>query len=464
MTAAVSRPSPLKELLHRLRFDLAFFHWLKRYLPRGLYGRALLILVTPVILAQSVATYVFYERHWQTVTNRLTYAMAGEIGALADRAEQTDPQQMVKTSKKILFENLDIELSYHPGETLTHYLARGDYQTLLARQLRAALDEKVGKPYALDLRHSQDWIAVFIQLKGGVLGVVFPERRIYTPTATIFVLWMIGSSVLLSLIAILFMRNQIRPIRRLADAAERIGKGLDVPNFKAEGAREVRQAAVNLIVMRDRVRRQMAQRTAMLNGVSHDLRTPLTRMKLQLALMRETPEIAELKTDVQDMTNMVEAYLAFARGEDTEEAVAVDLENLLEDVAATARRMHEGSRIHLETSNSITLRLRPHSIGRALGNLVGNAARYAGEVWISIQGGQKFVDILIDDNGPGIPASRREEVFRPFTRLEDSRNPETGGVGLGLTIARDIALNHGGTVLLEDSPHGGLRVVFRLPL
>ncbi|HVY12946.1 MAG TPA: ATP-binding protein, partial [Alphaproteobacteria bacterium] len=411
----------------------------------------------------AVATYVFYDRHWQTVTNRLTYALAGEVGAITARMEEGDPEQVLKTAHDILQENLDFNINYHPGKNLSTYLARGDYSTALARLLRRALNEKVKKPYALDLRHAHEWIAVHVQLPNGVLSVLFPERRIYTPTATIFVIWMVGSSGLLSLIAILFMRNQIRPIRRLADAAERIGKGLDVPQFRPEGAREVRQAAINLIIMRDRLRRQIAQRTAMLNGVSHDLRTPLTRMKLQLALMPQTPEIEELKADVQDMTNMVEAYLAFARGDDTEEAVAVDLESLLEDVAATARRSHENVPIHVQ-AEPLTLRLRPQAARRALGNLIGNAARYGGEVWISTQRGQKFTDVIIDDNGPGIPASQREDVFRPFTRLEDSRNPETGGVGLGLTIARDIAHHHGGNILLEDSPRGGLRVIFRLPM
>jgi two-component system osmolarity sensor histidine kinase EnvZ len=366
-----------KELLQRLRFDLAFFHWVKRYLPRGLYGRALLILVLPVLIAQGMATYVFYERHWQTVTNRLTYAIAGEIAVLAAQFDQGDPKLILDKSYTTLDRYLDLDVSFHPGDNLNRYLARGDYTTLLARMLRRGLDERVERPYALDLRHSQEIIAVHVQLKKGVMSVAFPERRVYTPTATIFVFWMIGSSALLSLIAILFMRNQIRPIRRLGQAAEAMGKGLDVPHFKPEGAREVRQAAINLMIMRDRLRRQVAQRTAMLNGVSHDLRTPLTRMKLQLALMPQTPEIAELKADVEDMTGMVEAYLAFARGDDTEEAVPVFLDNLLEETVATARRMHSRTPIHLEGAENVTLKLRPLALSRALGNLIGNGARYA---------------------------------------------------------------------------------------
>ncbi len=464
MNKATAKPFRLAELFRRLRFDLAFFHWLKHYLPRGLYGRALLILVTPVILAQAVATYVFYERHWQTVTNRLTHALAGEIGVAATRMSEGDPAQMAESLRAALAQKLDIDILYDPGKTLAGYPARGDYTTLLARMLHKGLDEKLERPYSLDLRHAREWIAVHVQLEPGVMTIIFPERRVYTPTATIFVIWMIGSSALLSLIAILFMRKQIRPIRRLADAAERIGRGEDVPHFRPEGAREVRQAAVNLIIMRDRLRRQIAQRTGMLNGVSHDLRTPLTRMKLQLALMPETAEIAGLKADVRDMTEMIEAYLSFARGEDPEDVAPTRLSVLLEAAVDSARRLHPSVPFYLEKGGDAVIRLRPKAMGRALGNVIGNAARYGNSVWISVRPGQKFIDIIVDDDGPGVPPEKREDVFRPFMRLEESRNLETGGVGLGMTIARDILRHHGGDALLENSPRGGLRVVFHLPL
>jgi len=326
-----------------------------------------------------------------------------------------------------------------------------------------ALAEKLGeRPFSLDLRYEKEWIAVYVQLNAGVLAVHVPERRVYTPTADIFIVWMLGSSVLLSAVAILFLRNQIRPILRLADAAEQMGKGMDVPDFRPEGAHEVRQAAVNLLVMRDRLKRQVQQRTAMLNGVSHDLRTPLTRMKLQLALMPEAEDISELKADVAEMTAMVESYLAFARGEDRTVPESVDTEMLLNDIASAARRADIP--ITLAAQTHAVLRLRPQAIKRAINNLISNAARYGKAVWLSTRRDEKYYDVLVDDNGPGIPAAMYEEVFKPFTRLESSRNPETGGVGLGLTIARDIAHMHGGEILLGQSPQGGLRAILRLPL
>jgi two-component system osmolarity sensor histidine kinase EnvZ len=456
------KKTPLKDLLRRLRVDVAFFHWLKRYLPRGLYGRALLILVVPVILAQAVATYVFYERHWQIVTNRLAFALAGEVAVITEKMEGGDPEKIIREIGNVSERNLYLSLSYQPGRTIGDYPMRGNYSSILGRMLLKALDEKVVRPYALDLRYDKEWIAIHVGLPKGVLTVISPERRVYTPTAGIFIIWMIGTSILLSLIAILFLRNQIRPISRLAMAAERIGKGQDTPGFKPEGAREVRQAAVNLIIMRDRLRRQIAQRTAMLNGVSHDLRTPLTRMKLQLEMMPDSPAITELKADVTEMTQMVDAYLSFARGEDADENISMDIAELLEETVHAARR--GALPVHETAFIPQPIAMRATAMKRAISNLINNAARYGTEVWISTYKGRNFYDIMIDDNGPGIPAERREDVFRPFTRLEESRNSETGGIGLGLTIARDIAHQHGGDVLLGNSPKGGLRATLRLPL
>ncbi|MBY0429459.1 MAG: HAMP domain-containing protein, partial [Alphaproteobacteria bacterium] len=292
-------------LLSRLRFDLAFFRMLKRVLPRGLYGRALLIMVVPVILSQALAIYVFYERHWQTVANRLAFALAGEIAVLSERMEQEDPRQVIDNVKESVDKNLYLTLEYLPGKTIKNFPMRGDFSTILSKMLLKALNEKVGYQFALDLRHSEEKILIYVQLPDGVLSVSSPERRVYTPTTLFFVVWMIGTSLLLSIVAILFLRNQIRPITRLAKAAEKMGKGEETPDFRPEGATEVRQAAINLMIMRDRLRRQVAQRTAMLNGVSHDLRTPLTRMKLQLALMPQNAELDELKNDVEEMTQMI---------------------------------------------------------------------------------------------------------------------------------------------------------------
>jgi two-component system osmolarity sensor histidine kinase EnvZ len=263
-------------------------------------------------------------------------------------------------------------------------------------------------------------------------------------------------------IATVFMRNQVRSVRKLAAAADSFGKGRDVPNFKPEGAVEVRQAAQAFKLMQDRIKRQMRQRTEMLAGVSHDLRTPLTRMKLQLAMLGEVDGRAELEEDVAEMEQMVEGYLAFVRGEGGEASVPTDLASLVEDVVARYRR--EGREMDLHVEDTLVMTLKPKAMARVLSNLIGNAHRYGGHVWVRVGRRPDAAEVIIDDDGPGIPVESREQVFKPFFRLERSRNLATGGVGLGLTIARDIVRGHGGEVLLEDSPLGGLRARVRLPL
>ena len=312
------------------------------------------------------------------------------------------------------------------------------------------------------MTYAPETISIQIGVPEGVYTVLSPERRIYTPTTQIFILWMTGSSILLTSVALLFMRNQIRPIRRLADAAESIGKGREVPWFKIEGSSEVRQAGAALMVMRDRLKRQITQRTAMLAGVSHDLRTPLTRMRLQIAIMGATADTEELSSDIDEMEEMLNAYLAFARGEEAEAAVPTDIAELLNEIAVSARR--QNPHVTMNAPQGIEIILRRNAVKRCLTNLLSNALRYGSRAEINAALNDHMVTILIDDNGAGIAADRREDMFRPFTRMEESRNSATGGIGLGLTIARDIARSHGGDVVLEDSPLGGLRARVWLPV
>ncbi len=258
------------------------------------------------------------------------------------------------------------------------------------------------------------------------------------------------------------MRNMVKPIRKLAEAADALGKGRDVPDFKPYGAREVRRAAAAFLIMRDRLKRQMQQRTEMLAGVSHDLRTPLTRMKLQLALLGHKPEAADLAADVSEMEQMVEEYLAFARGEGSEQAVPVDVPEMLEDIVETAQR--HGGKVTLTAKDPIRLTLRPNGFRRCITNLIANAARFGQHVQLQAAHKSHFVEITVDDDGPGVPEDKREDVFRPFYRLDHDRNRGTGGAGLGLTIARDVVRGHGGNIALANSPLGGLRVVIRLPV
>ena len=273
---------------------------------------------------------------------------------------------------------------------------------------------------------------------------------------------MVGTSLILFVVAMLFMRNQVRPIRRLAAAAESLGKGRDVPDFRPSGATEVRQAAAAFLEMRDRIKRQITQRTDLLSGVSHDLRTPLTRMKLQLAMLEDSSETDELKSDISEMEKMIEGYLAFARGEGGEVPSSVNLAALLREVVEGARR--NGAAIEFETKGELDVTVRPDAFKRCLMNLIANAALYGDRLEIQATRRRDAIEITIDDNGPGIPEDLRKEVFRPFFRIDSSRNPETGGVGLGLTIARDVMHGHGGDITLADSPTGGLRAALRLPV
>jgi two-component system osmolarity sensor histidine kinase EnvZ len=333
--------------------------------------------------------------------------------------------------------------------------------TILEKQLSRAMERRVQRPFRTDDLGCERCVMVDVQLGSGVLTVNIPRSRLYTPTTYIFILWMVGSSLVLLAIATVFLRNQVKSMRRLAVAAEAFGKGRPVSFTKAEGALEVRQAAAAFIRMRERIERQIRQRTEMLAGVSHDLRTPLTRMKLALALLGENSAAAELKSDVAEMERLVNLYLDFVRGEGTETTVKTDIALLVEDVAAATQR--QGTPLSLERMDELVLLVRPNALRRCLTNLIANARQYGRHVWLSSVPVEDGIDILIDDDGPGIPAAERERVFQPFIRLDSSRNPSTGGVGLGLTIARDVARSHGGDVRLEISPHGGLRARVHLP-
>jgi two-component system, OmpR family, osmolarity sensor histidine kinase EnvZ len=431
-------------------------NWIKRALPRSLFGRSLLIIVTPLILLQVISTWIFYERHWDTVARRLAGGVAGDIAMMAETMDvlDGDDERRILSAAAGLTE---LEYTFRVGAVLPPAPATVRRKGALTD----ALEERVRRPFRIDAASDVHRILVAIQLADGVLDVAVPRQRLYSSTTYIFVLWMVGSSMVLFAVATMFMRNQVRALRRLANAAENFGKGRHVANFKLEGATEIRQAAAAFIVMRDRIQRQISQRTEMLAGVSHDLRTPLTRMKLALEFLEDGPTVAELKSDVEQMQGMVRGYLDFARGEGGETPREVDLPMLLEEVVANARR--DGAPVSIAAPEAFAISLRPDATKRCIANLIANALRYGSHVWVAAVPVKHGIDILVDDDGPGIPAHRREDVFRPFFRLDAARSPQSGSVGLGLTIARDVALSHGGDISLEDSPQGGLRVRVHLP-
>jgi len=441
------------------RLEIRREAWIKRVLPRSMFGRSLLIVVVPLILLQLIAAWVFYDRHWAAVSWRLSAGVAGDIGLVVEAMRLADAPGETARLLEIAALVTDLDFTMRSGDTLgSPAVATG---SLIEDQLTQAMQGRVAAPYRITASDDPWGVRIEAQLPQGVLAVDVPRKRLYSPTTYIFVMWMVGSSLVLLAVAIVFLRNQVKSLRRLAAAADSFGKGRTVPFFKVEGAAEIRQAALAFMTMRDRIRRQIRQRTQMLAGVSHDLRTPLTRMKLALELLGDDPAVEELKSDVVEMEQMVHGYLDFARGEGTEEPMETDISVLLEDLAAAMRR--EGSPLTVVAGPECVLPVRPNALRRCIGNLISNARRYGSHVWLSGVAVADGIDILVDDDGPGIPEADRDRVFRAFVRLDASRNPSTGGVGLGLTIARDVARGHGGDVRLETSPQGGLRARVHLP-
>ncbi|KAF0146149.1 MAG: two-component system OmpR family osmolarity sensor histidine kinase EnvZ, partial [Rhodospirillaceae bacterium] len=421
---------------------------LRHLVPRSLLGRLLLIIIIPLVVLISLSSFIFYERHWETVARQLALSLAGEVRTLiALRTTYTHPEDQMFI-RSLAQTEMQIGMTLEPDVRLADLPRLSKKRDLINSTFGQALQERLTYPFCLEELERE--INLDIEIQEGIIHITVPRKRVFSSTTYIFIIWMVGISLLVSTLAILFIRNQVRPIRHLAVATHLFGKGREVPNFKPEGAAEIRQAGQAFTLMRERIRRQIEQRTEMLAGVSHDLRTPLTRMKLQLALLGSGEGIAELKEDVAEMERMIEGYLAFARGAGTETIRPASLTDLLDDIIGRIRR--HGGAIGLHIEQAITLPLRVNAMERCLSNLVGNAVRYAEYVAVRVGRRGEAIDIIIDDDGPGIPPDKREEVFKAFYRLESSRNQATGGVGLGLTVARDIARSHGGDVLLADRP------------
>ncbi|MCC4241990.1 ATP-binding protein [Thalassospira povalilytica] len=434
---------------------------IKSLMPTGLLGRSLLILMTPMLLLQIVTVLIFFERHWDTVARQLSRGLAGDVAYVIDYLNEYPDEDHYRSLQHSARAHMQLDIVFEPNEILGEQTLDPPLG-LVSEELFVALSERVQRPFYFNLDLDNRRLEIRVQFKEGVLSIVAPRKRLYSSTTYIFFMWIAGSALILYGVAVIFMRNQVRPIRRLAKAADQFGRGVEVGDFKPEGAAEVRMAATSFMSMRDRIARHLSQRTALLAGVSHDLRTPLTRMKLELAMQQSSPGVDALKQDVIDMERMVDAYLAFARGEEGEKAETTDIGKLLTDQVGEALR--DGQQIDLHIEDSLEMDVRPQSLRRCISNIMSNAGRYANN--LSVRAGRRGQDyeIVFDDDGPGIPVDKREEVFKPFYRLEESRNQATGGVGLGMTIARDSARGHGGDVILEDAPGGGLRVRLILPI
>lgn len=438
--------------------------WYKKFLPRALFARTILIIVIPVVLMQIIAAWIFYNNHWNAITDQQVHSVVAEIGMVIDQVKEYDTPEARIAIFASARNRTDFFITYQPDGVLGNPTTHLFWDPFLIKKLNTALQSRISYPFRVNPNFANKWIEIYIALPdGGILETMVPLDRIYTPTTHIFLLWLFGSSIALFTISILFMRNQIRPIRRLAIAAEKFGKGRDVQEFKLEGATEVRQAAMAFLNMRARIQKQIEQRTELLAGVSHDLRTPLTRMKLQFSLWEDNQDVKDLRNDIREMEALIQAYLDFASGDKDEAEIATPFSEMLEDIANNAKR--SGLDVTTNIEKNITLPLRPIEMRRCINNLISNARRYGnGKVWISAQKRIRRIEITIEDNGKGIKDDDAENVFKPFIRLEESRNQDTGGIGLGLSIARDIARRHGGEITLTHSPHKGLKAIITLPI
>ena len=437
-----------------------FARALGEMMPKGLYARSLLIILMPVVLLQAVVSFLFMERHYQTVTARLSEAVVADIAAIIELMATFPQEPNFPDLVRIANDRLGLAIAVLPPEPLPPPGPKPFFSQLdlaLSREIR----KQIGRPYWIDTVGRSNLVEIRVQLPENVLRVYARRSQTYVSNSLIFIGWMVATSVVLLTISILFLRNQIKPILRLAAEAENFGKGRPVAQLKPRGAREVRAATIAFQEMRERIERQIEQRTAMLAGVSHDLRTVLTRFRLQLALIGDSAEVEALQRDVGDMNRMLEGYLAFARGDSGEETAPTDMDGLIREIAEEYGL--SGNDVTASFAGDPVVRVRPQAFKRCIANLVGNACRHGDRVVVTGNHANGYLTVTVDDDGPGVPIEEREAIFRPFYRLDNARTLDEGGTGLGLAIVRDIARSHGGDVKLDSSPLGGLRVEVAIP-
>jgi two-component system osmolarity sensor histidine kinase EnvZ len=464
MTTEIDSSPVVPEEQRSIYRDGALSRFLRRNLPRSLFARSLLIIIIPMVLLQIVVAAVFMERHWQMVTTRLSNAVSRDIAALVDLAE-TSPQPISDDELiRIAGDRMGLQLKILPGTKLPPPRPI-PFFSILDRTLSEQINAQVNRPFWLNTSNDARNMEIRIRIGNDrILSIITRRDRAYASNTQIFLIWMAGTSLVLIIISILFLRGQIRPIVSLTKAAELFGKGQKpLKPFVPRGADEVRRAGLAFLQMRERIERQIEQRTMMLSGVSHDLRTILTRFRLQLAIADSPKDLKDLNRDVDDMNSMLDGYLDFARGQTEEQHGELDLYSLFTQLEESAA-LH-GKTLTSSIDGQSKVIVRPNAFTRLITNLTANAWRHAAEnIRIEAKNSPRFLTIIVDDDGPGIPEAMREEVFKPFYRLDEARNLDASGTGLGLAIVRDIARGHGGNVTLSDSPLGGLRATVRVPV
>lgn len=439
-----------------------------KMLPRTLFFRTMLLIFIPLIVVQVVSIVAFFDGSWGRVGKRLSTNLTSNM-AFAMQLSEKSPANLPEI-QALTKEIFDMEFEYYPNDKKHEVIRKVRKQNKLVTgfledALRVEFPEAITSIY---IGKSNPDLVVFVDTEKGLYQFATSSKNIFSTSIFGFVAWMIGTSLLLFLVAVLFLRIQVRSIADLAEAAEEFGKGVDNKKFKPYGSSEVRRAGIAFIKMKERIQRQISERTQMLAGVSHDLRTPLTRMKLQLAMLPDNGDKngldkEEFLQDVNEMEKMLEGYLSFVSGEGGEPSTFVDMNEMILSILNKFR--NSKALIRYSTNDQVSaIQGREQSLKRALTNVIGNAFNYGSTVSVALESNNNKLEVTVDDDGPGIPPDKREDVFKAFYRIEGSRNKETGGVGLGLSIAKDVIVSHGGKIELTDSPIGGLRVLISIPL
>ena len=428
----------------------------KKIIPSSLLGRSLIIVFAPILILVVLTTFIFYQTSWSIISKRLAQSVVADINVIVKLIDQNLKPEAIQIAKN----DFKMDVIYKKDTDLNPLSFRPQ-RGILPKRLQQSLKE-LELPFFYDLSNLEKGAAIAIQLNNDLLIISVHKDRLYNESAFVFLLWMFFASLILLLLSYLFMKGQIRPLKRLAIIAETFGRGLDAPELKGSGSLEIRQTTNAFNQMRTRIKRFLKQRTDMLAGVSHDLRTPLTRMKLQLSLMKDDDAKKELEYDIKEMTAMLNSYVSFVRGETPETIENIQLNNLIKNICQNLDR--EKYEITETYSRKIDTSGRPLQIKRAIQNILDNARRYASKIQIDVSANNDECFISISDNGPGIPEKNYEDVFKPFFTLDPSRNKMKGESGLGMTISRDIIRSHGGDIKLSPSSIGGLKTVINLPI
>ena len=440
-----------------MKIDIPIFKKLKKISPNGLYTRSLIIIIAPIVVLQAILTFVFLERHWQLVTKKLSSSVVSEIGMIIKMQRETD-QEIISSYAKEFY---DISINYYSNQEIPsdNNIPRTIVERTLVREIKERLDTKT---WVQDFPEEKK-VKVIIPVGSSIIEFLIPRRNVYATNSHIFLVWMVISSILILSIAILFLRQQIKPIEKLAKAAESFGMGKKIENFKPSGASEVRKAADAYIKMQERIEKFIEQRTLMLAGVSHDLRTPLTRIKLQLEMLSKNKENEELLKDVDEMQYMLETYLDFSQTVSSEESSLVNINKLIEDVIDTSKDENKSIIFKPLGKNEINHKCKYIALKRCIINIINNAKAYGDKIIIKLSESDNEININIEDNGPGISKKDYQKALKPFQRLDSSRNQNIAGSGLGLSISQDIIKTLDGNLNLSKSEIGGLKVEINLP-